>query len=370
MARSVRPGATGVGRFAENLVHALAQILSREELSVFSTTDARGHWHGAVRQICAPLPTPHELARAAWEQTLVPLQVAAMGVDVYHCPNYILPVALGCAAVVTFHDLAYLDPRLHRTRSHIYLTLLTAVAIRKAACVVAVSQHTRRALERRYPRVAGRVQVISEGIDPCLKSPTPEELRAFQRRQGLDRPYILFVGTSEPRKNLPRLIRAFERLAQENQSLRHDLVLVGPRGWRTGPTDAGIERSSVRDRIRRLGYVPNDDLWCWYAGADAFVYPSLEEGFGLPPLEAMALGVPTITSNTSALPEVVGQAAITVEPADEEALASAMELVLTDRDVAGRLRVAGPSRAARFSWADAAQRYVELYEHVAKRAVA
>jgi glycosyltransferase involved in cell wall biosynthesis len=180
----------------------------------------------------------------------------------------------------------------------------------------------------------------------------------------VDHPYILFVGTAEPRKNLPRLVRAFEHLARR-RSLRHDLVLIGPRGWRTEAIDASIESCSVRQRIRRVGYVSDKELRCWYTGADAFVYPSLEEGFGLPPLEAMALGTPTIASNNSALPEVVGDAAVTIEPTDEAGLASAIEAVLTDKVLADRLRAAGPARAANFSWVDTARRHVELYRLVA-----
>jgi glycosyltransferase involved in cell wall biosynthesis len=369
MARSVRPGATGVGRYAENLVGALSRLLTHGELSVFVTNEAQCAWADDVRRVAAPFPTPHEVARAFWEQTIVPAQVASMGVDVYHCPNYILPAALHCPAVVTFHDLAYLNPRLHRLRSHLYLTVLSALAVRKAAAVVAVSHYTRRTLECRYPRLAGRVRVIYEAVDPRLRPPAAEEVLAFRQSRHIDRPYILFVGTAEPRKNLPRLVRAFERV-MHTRALRHDLVLVGPHGWRTGPLDAAIDQSPLRDRIRRVGYVSDAELRCWYTAADAFVYPSLDEGFGLPPLEAMALGTPTLTSNTSAIPEVVGDAAVTVAPTDDAQLASAMEAVLTDTNLRDRLRAAGPRRAARFSWKDSAQSYVELYQRVAAGAAA
>ena len=363
MGRSIRPGATGVGRYATNLVQALSEALPYRALSVFLTRDAPRRWNGRVREVRAPFATPNEYLRALWEQTIVPVQTAALGVDVYHSPNYILPTALRCPSVVTVHDLAYLRPSVHRRTSHLYLTVLTALALRRARAVIAVSEHTRRAVEARYPHVAGRVEVIYEGVDPAIRRPSPQEVQAFRERVGLEWPYTLFVGTLEPRKNLVRLVQAYAR-AMQAAGLPHHLVLVGPTGWKTAALDAAISTSAVRERIHRVGYVSDRELACWYAAADLFVYPSLEEGFGLPPLEALTLGTPVITSNCSSLPEVVGDAAVTVEPRDTQALAGAMLSVLTNVELAGRLRSAGPERAQNFSWVDVASRHVALYERV------
>jgi glycosyltransferase involved in cell wall biosynthesis len=361
MGRSVRPGATGVGRYAANLVHGLTHVLPQDALTLFVTQDAPSSWRGKVRELRAPFPTPNEYARALWEQTVVPAQTAALGVDVYHSPNYILPAALRCPSVVTIHDLAYLHRNLHRLTSHLYLSLLTGLAVRRATKVVAVSEHTRSCLESRYPHTAGRVEVIYEGVDPALRRPSPRDVQAFRTRQGLSEPYILFVGTQEPRKNLVRLVEAFEYAVTRN-GLPHHLMLVGPRGWKTAALDTTIRLSASRERIHRVGYVADADLACWYAGAALFVYPSLDEGFGLPPLEAMACGTPVVTSNGGALPEVVGDAAITVNPRDTAALAGVISRVLQDEALADHLRDRGEERARRFSWDDVARQYVALYE--------
>lgn len=361
MARSVRPGATGVGRYAANLVRSLADVLPSRSLAVFLTRDAPLGWSGDVHEVRAPFATPNEYMRAFWEQTVVPRQTASLGLDVYHSPNYILPLAVPCRTVVTIHDLCYLQRSVHRLRSHLYLSTLTALALRRADSIVAVSEHTRRAVEARYPHTAGRVEVVYEAVDPALQPPSRAQLDDFRRRVGLVTPYLLFVGTREPRKNLVRLVHAFERAMQAN-TLPHQLILVGPRGWKIDGLDDAVAASPLRDRIRMVGYVPDADLACWYAAADLFIYPSLEEGFGLPPLEAMACGTPVVTSNCSALPEVVGDAALTIDPTDVRLLAEAITHVLTGAGVADALRHAGLARARRFSWSDAADRYRVIYE--------
>ncbi|HEV7215844.1 MAG TPA: glycosyltransferase family 1 protein [Chloroflexota bacterium] len=364
MGRSIRPRPAGVGRYAANLVDYLCRELPARSLTVFLTRDAPPHsWPGVV-EVRASIPTPNEYARALWEQTIVPARVAALGIDVYHSPNYILPTALTCPSVVTIHDVAYLQPRLHRAKSHLYLTVLTALALRRATIVVAVSEHTRRAVERHYPRVRGRIEVIAEGVDPALQPPIAARLRAFRQRLGLTEPYILFVGTLEPRKNLARLVTAFERAVRASD-LPHHLVLAGNRGWKNEALDQAIDASPCRERIHRVGYVSDADLPCWYAGAALVAYPSLEEGFGLPPLEAMACGAPVVTSNCSAIPEVVGEAALTVDPLDVEALASAMGRVLTEPALAEALRALGRIRAKQFSWEEVARRYRTVYERAA-----
>lgn len=363
MGRSIRPGASGVGRYAANLVRGIAALLPPESFSVFLPSDApRGL--GRVHELHAPFPTPNEYVRAIWEQTLVPAQTAALACDVYHSPNYILPALLPCRAVVTVHDLAYLDATIHRRKSHIYLSVMTALALARAQVVIAVSEYTRRAIERRYPRTAGRVEVIYEGVDPALQHPSACELTTFRDRLGLRQPYILGVGTVEPRKNLVRLVAAFEHLVRE-ADVPHTLMLVGPIGWKTTALQRAIERSPVRDRIHLLGYVSDRDLACWYSDASVFVYPSLQEGFGLPPLEAMALGAPVVTSDRTALPEVVGDAALLVDPYDVGALGAAIWRVLSDAALAERLRKAGPDRARRFCWSQAARQHVDIYQRVA-----
>src|SRR5579875_1969032 len=215
MGRSIRPCPSGVGRHAANLVSSLAEILPARSLSVFLTRDAPRIRNQNVREIRAPFPTPNEYARAFWEQTIVPAQVMALGVDVYHSPNYILPAALTRPAVVTIHDLTFLRPSLHRLTSHLYLSVLTSLAVRRSNAIIAVSAWTRDAIIRRYPEAAGRVEVIYQGLDPGFRRPAPETITFFQARLGAIVPYVLFVGTLEPRKNIVRLVAAFEQMVSE-----------------------------------------------------------------------------------------------------------------------------------------------------------
>jgi glycosyltransferase involved in cell wall biosynthesis len=363
MGRSIRPRPSGVGRHVTNLVSSLADALPARALTVFLTQDAPRTVNGAAREVRAPFPTPNEYARAFWEQTVVPVQAAKLAIDVYHSPNYILPLALNRPAVVTIHDLCFLRPDLHRLRSQVYLTALTALALRRARAVIAVSEWTRQSIETRFPTTAGRVELIYQGLDPHLERPSEGDLWDFRVRKDVDYSYVLFVGTLEPRKNLIRLLAAYERAVRQND-LPHHLVLIGSLGWQMRDFQARLRASPLNQRIHHLGFVPDQELRCWYTAADVFVYPSLEEGFGLPPLEAMACGTPVITSNCSALPEAVGDAARLVDPRDTHDLASAITEVLTDASLADRLARAGEERARRFTWSEAARRHASLYERV------
>jgi glycosyltransferase involved in cell wall biosynthesis len=262
--------------------------------------------------------------------------------------------------LVTVHDLSFRQMGLHRIRSHLYLSIMTGSAVRRAKSIIADSEHSRRGVEQAYPRTRGRVQVIYGGLAPGLRRPSSQELERFRAEHKLDRPVILYVGTLEPRKNLTRLVHAYEK-AVERYQLPHALVLLGPPGWRMVSLARAIHQSTFRQRILLPGYANDEALSAWYSLADLLAYPSLEEGFGLPVLEAMALGTPVITSNVSALPEVVGDAAIQLDPHDIEAIASAIGDVLMRPELAQRLSQAGRLRAAQFTWAAAAHKHVQAY---------
>lgn len=363
MGRSLRGRFSGVVRYTHELVRALEPRL-KSDLSVFVTRAPHGIGEMRIRRIAAPFPTPNEYARAAWEQAVVPIELARMRPDVYHSPNYILPLAMTCPAVVTIHDLFYLDPKLQRARSHMYLTLLSTLAIAKARRVICVSEHTRDQLVRRHPRAESKVRVISEGVDPRFRPSTPQETAAMRRRLGLERPYVLFVGTLEPRKNLPRVIRAFTEVA-ERLDLPHELVIAGGRGWMNESVNQAMEQSSRRAQIRLAGYVDDADMPALYAGAEIFVFPSLVEGFGLPPLEAMACGTAVLTSATGSLPEVVGDAALLVDPLDEASIAAGIEKLLCDGEARHALAGAGRLRARNFDWNRAAEETIAVYAEAA-----
>ncbi len=367
MGRSLRPPLTGIGRHTANLVRGLAGRLSPGDLSVYIPRDAAAAVADVrCRVVSAPIPTPHELLRGLWEQTWVARDVRARRPDVYHSPNYGLPLALPCPSVVTVHDLAFLDRRFHHRRLGAYLRFATALSVRRATHVIAVSQYTRDRMLATYPVASDRVSVVYNGLDPRYETlPSARAVQRFLATIAQARPYVLFVGTIEPRKNLPRLVRAFELVAPKQPAL--DLLICGTWGWRYGAAREAIERSAFRDRIRVLGYLPSADLPLLYAGARVLVYPSLEEGFGFPPLEAMAMGTPVITSDTSALPEVVGDAGVLVDPTDVGAITAALLRLLDDEALADRLRQCGLERARRFTWDRATVETLAVYAHAVEQ---
>lgn len=365
MGRSLRGRFSGVVRYTHELIRALAARRT-EELTVFLTRAPDLLDGMSLRRVRAGFPTPNEYARTVWEQCVVPTQIAKLGVDVYHSPNYILPVAARCPTVVTVHDLAFLDRSVHRVRSSLYLSTLTAAALRKADRVICVSSFTGAAVVERYPFAADRVRVVEEGVSDRFRLHGDEVVAGFRRRHGLERPYVLFVGTIEPRKNLPRLIDGYGR-AVRRSGCPHDLVIVGARGWKEGPVARAYDRSPERDRIRFLGYLPDDELPLAYAGADVFAYPSVWEGFGLPPLEAMASGTPVLTSAVTALAETAGDAALAVDPFDTGAIGDALEALMADEALGSRLSAAGLRHATRFRWETVADKTVEVYREAIAR---
>jgi glycosyltransferase involved in cell wall biosynthesis len=290
---------------------------------------------------------------ASWQWLRRPVVERAAGpVDVVHDAGYVVPPSRA-PLVATVHDLAFLEyPRHYGWRTLAVLRRGMALARREARLVMCPSRTTIEAC-----RAAGfdpaRLRLVPWGVSPApVDASTVDGLRA---RYGLDRPYVLFVGTVEPRKNLPRVIDAFRRLGRDDVLL----VLAGPRGWKEDVADA------VDGGVRWVGAVPRGDLAGLYAGAAAFVYPSLLEGFGLPVLEAMAQGTPVVTSAGTATAEVAGDAAVLVDPLDADAIAAAIDRLLRDAGLSDRLRSAGRVRAGAFTWERSAAAAAAVYAEAA-----
>ena len=363
MGRSLRGRYSGVVRYTDELVRALACSMGKD-LTVFVTRAEDGLDGVAVQRIRASIPTPNEYARAFWEQALVPFDVARLRPEVYHSPNYIVPLAIRCPTVVTVHDLAFFDRASHRLRSRLYLGALTTVAVARARRIICVSEFTRDGLVKRFPQVEERVRVVGEGVADAFAPQPADVVAAFRSRHQLERPYVLFVGTIEPRKNLARLIRAFGAAVAESGA-EHDLVIAGSRGWMDEEVVLAHRESPIAGRIRFLGYVPDQDLPAAYAGADLFAYPSLSEGYGLPPLEAMACGTAVLTSSAGSLPEVVGHAAALVDPTDDAAMSKTLARLLVDRAERELLQAAGLEWSARFRWGRVAEQTMAVYREAA-----
>lgn len=310
----------------------------------------------------APIPaTWFERASMRWE---LPRLEWLTRFDVLFAPNFVPPPTATRRLVLTIHDLAFrLHPQTAPMATRRWLARLDR-ALRQAAEIVAVSEATRTDLLELYPVDPDRVTVIHHGIDPERFRPAPpEEVDRVRRRHGIDGPYVLFLGGLEPRKNLSALVRAWARLPHD---LRPGLVIAGASvPWNPeGRTELGLAVAAlphpVRGRVTLPGYVGHREKVALLSGATALVFPSLYEGFGFPILEAMAVGIPVVTSDVSSMPEVAGEAAILVDPRSEEDIADGLGRVLTDKALADRLREAGRDRVRRFDWDEAARAHAAV----------
>ena len=365
---SLRPRRTGVGYYTEHLLHHLAAAAEGDDIVVVSNRDV---------DTATPLPSHvrvvtsnRRMPRMVWMQTAAPLALRHAGADVAHFTNGMVPVASPVPTVVTIHDMSLrLYPRYHPARRVLLNAPLVDLAARRADAIVTVSQTSKRDIVRLYKLDPDRVHVVHEAAAPSFQRVTdPAELDRVQRRYQLADRIILYVGTIEPRKNLPKLIEAFASRKRAG-ALPHHLVCVGPYGWRSRGLDELIHRTKVSHAIQFTGYVPFEDLPALYSLADLFVYPSMYEGFGLPVIEAMACGTPVITGRAAALAEVGGDAVEQVERVDVDALGEAMARLARDPQRRAELSNAGLARAERFSWQRAAQETIDVYRAVARKAL-
>ncbi len=353
----------GSRTYAVNLVEALTAIdrdnaytlyLPQEVLDApreAARLQARGNV--ALRPIPASL-----FARLVWP---FPRGLPGHGLELYHC-QYIAPLLCPVPYVLTVHDILHESyPEFFPGRLRRLMSMLYPLSARRAARVLTVSEFSRQELIRLYRLPPERVVCCHNGVGPEFQVLEERAARAVVERYGVEGPFVLFVGRIEPRKNLSGLIQAMERLAGQGAHL--PLVV----GMKDALFEEHYERTTQgrgSARVIFTGKAPQEDLPAFYNAATLTVYPSFAEGFGLPVLEAMACGSPVVTSNTTSLPEVAGDAALLVDPHDTESLAQAMHSVLTDQDLARRLRHKGLERAALFNWEQSARRTLEVYQEI------
>ncbi len=361
---TLRPGRTGVGYYTEHLLHHLAAQAPADQIVVISNR--------AV-DTTRPLPSSVSVAssswrvpRMVWMQTLAPRLLRRQQVDVAHFTNGMVPVASPVPTVVTIHDMSLtLYPRYHPPRRVLLNRPLVDLAARRADAIITVSQSAKRDIVRLYGLQPERVHVVHEAAAPEFRPvhDTTERERV-RRRYGLADRFILYVGTIEPRKNLPKLIEGFAR-RRKSGDLPHQLVCAGPYGWLSRDIEDRIERLQIEDAVRFTGYVPFEDLPALYSLAEMFVFPSLYEGFGLPVIEAMACGTPVITGHVGALSEVAGGAVEHVDRLDAESLGDAIVGLARSRERRENFSALGLRRSHSFSWERAARETLEVYRQAA-----
>jgi glycosyltransferase involved in cell wall biosynthesis len=359
-ARLVTYQPAGIGNYVMSLLGAMRGQAQAELTVLISRKDpklAARLRPLAARRVWTP---PHH----RFEQLALAVELLPLRADVYHAPDFIPPFLRRFPTVVTVHDLAFLRmPELLTPESRRYYGQIHR-AVRHADRIIAVSDRTRRDLVELVGAPAGRIDVVYEAADSRYGPVGDGLVAAARRRFGLDRDYLLFVGTREPRKNLGRLLAAYAWLVAR----RHDapeLVIAGRKGWLADDLEARAEELGLAGRVRWLGGVDPEALPGLYAGALAFVFPSLYEGFGLPVLEAMACGTPVVASTGGALPEIAADAALLVDPLDVEALGSTMARVVAEPALRIELRERGRARACCFSWQLAAEQTLDVYQRAA-----
>ncbi len=354
----------GVSRYIHQLLGALPQAGPTVEWVALVSSKAPvlpAPWE--VRR--SPWGTAHPAARILWEQVAQPWQASRARLNLLHEPVYVSPLWSPCPTIVTVHDLTmFLYAETMPRGRRLYLQTQTRRSVHGAAHVIADSEATRRDVIRLLEIAPERVTAVPLGVGAHLR-PVEDAaaLAAFRARQGLERPYLICVGTLEPRKNLPILLEAFAQLRAQ-PGFHHQLVLAGGKGWGLEAIESRLDALGLRGEVLLPGFVPEDELPLWYSAADVCVYPSIYEGFGLPPLEAMACGTPVIASNASSLPEAVGEAGVLVEPHDPAAWVRAISALLGDPAKQAELRAAGLARARAFTWEAMALQTVAVYRRV------
>ncbi len=347
----------GISSYIYNLLPHLPVAATEMECTIFVGEKRYGGAPGLRLQV-SRLPTARPAVRILWEQALLPWVARREGIDLLHNMAFVGPVASPCPFIVTVHDLSFLFyPHSFRPLRRSYLRLFARISVHRARRVIAVSESTKRDLVETYGISSAKIDVVHNGVDESFRPLPADQVAAFRQQKKLPDRFALFVGTLEPRKNIAGLLDAYAKLPEG----RPPLVLVGGKGWFYDEIFGRVQALGLNNEVRFAGFVPTEELPFWFNAADLFVYPSLYEGFGLPPLEAMACGTAVITSTTSSLPEVVGRAGQLVDPTDADALAATMSRVLGDGDLRREMQVAGLKQAAGFSWEEAARKTVDSY---------
>lgn len=361
----------GVSKYTELLINNLARLDHENEYFIYIGNHSRPDSFAAAPNFhvrASRLPTIRPPVRIGWEQTLAPAVLLRDRIKLLHCPVNVVPLATPCQSIVTIHDLGFMRyPERYRPAKRRYLQAATTLSARRAAHIITDAESGREEIIELLKVRPEKVSAVPLGVDAHFQPLEPQQIEQFRQEKQLPARFVLYVGTLEPRKNIPLLLRGFARLRREQPAAMEgiELVLGGAKGWLYDEIFRLVRELGLEAITRFPGYISEEELPLWYNSAECFVYPSVYEGFGLPPLEAMACGCPVITSNTSSLPEVVGDAGITVGPEDEAGLSTALARLLTDPVEKAVRRELGLRQAQKFTWEETARRTLEIYRRVA-----
>ena len=341
---------TGFGFYVKNLIDNLNKIDPKNEYILLAPPTEKD------------FSTPQ---RFIWDQFKVPYQARKVKADILHQPCFSAPIFYGGKIVITVHDLISMHfPKNLPLASRMFYSKWMPFSYRSADKIIAISYDTKKDIMARLHIPEEKIKVIHSAVSPVFQEIKDEVfLKKIKDKYKTSDKFILDVGTLEPRKNLPFLVRAYN-LAVKKAQISHNLVLSGKKGWYYDDLFSLIKDLNLEDRVIFTGYVAEEDLPGLYNAADLFAFPSLYEGFGFPPLEAMACGTPVISSNTSSLPEVVGEAGILLAPENEQIWADKMIEVIQNQVLKQKMKENGLNQAKKFSWEETAQKTIAVYQEV------
>ncbi len=356
---------TGVERSIFNLLKAMMHLNTPHKFFVYLPIEfdisLLAHTTNQVapmRAVRLKVASRFRIMRILCEQLYMPFRAALDGLHLLHCPGYVSILASPVPVVLTIYDiLAITHPEWCRTANRLYYRITLPISIKRARRIIVPSETVKRELVSILSVSESKIDVVPLGVEERFFEPVNKSIICHLRqRLALPERFVLFVGNIEPKKNLPTLLEAYERLRRRMGNI--GLVIVGAKAWGNGKL---IERAKSIG-AQYLGYVSDNELHAIYHLASALVFPSLYEGFGLPPLEAMAVGTPVVASTGGALPEVLGDAALLVEPNDADAISEALTAVLLDASLRTALIERARAHAAKFTWDETARRVVQVYE--------
>lgn len=353
---------SGVGYYTSRLIGSLTEAQPDWEYMLYSNRPLNG--------LEAPLDrlpqvgSPFTPSRWLWMQTILPWTIRQSCPHICHFPNSLAPLWQPRPFVLTIHDASlYLYRGYHPWSRHLAIRMLLPLAAKRASAIVTVSEHARQDLIKIMGLPPEKLHVVHEAAPDYFRPETNrEKLEIIRKKYKLPDRFLLYVGTIEPRKNLKRLLRALRRVHDSGDLI--PLVMVGPRGWMMNDFEALVKDLTLQNKVSYLGYVPTDDLPVLYSLATIFVFPSLYEGFGLPPLEAMACGTPVLSSNRSSMVEICGDAAMLIDPESENEIAEGIRFLLANETERLAFREQGIVRSRQFSWNIAAGQTIEVYKKV------
>src|SRR5579859_6595867 len=353
------------------VVERLQQITGKDSVGLSREEDEHEGWGAQTQITYIPVSWPESkpISRVTWEQLKLPSLVREKHIDVLHSPANVLPEMLprSCAGVVTLHDLAFLRyPHVLTRSKRLYHRTFTIRSLQRASLIITVSDSTKTDAHELVDIPYERLTTVYPCIDERFSNvPEEDTIKTFREQKGLSDGFLLYLSTLEPRKNIPAIIDAYARLRQK-YGVREKLVLAGGKGWLYDAIFAKVQQLGLETEVLFPGFVTDAEQTLWYRAASAFVYPSLYEGFGIPVAEALACGVPVVTSTISSLPEAGAGIALCVDPHDVEALTEACYQALTDPLLRAKCHDLAPSVAQKFSAHAMTEGTIAAYEQAAR----